>query len=238
MKKTFFMLAVLLMLGSSAFAGGGFDFGIGPKIGYQTATLSYNKADIKAGFTNHFTVGIFAQFAIKSFYIQPEVLYFRTSNLFNLDVNVTETTSPFNIPTGASVYLTMNSMNLQVPVLVGYKLIDTSLIGLRLQAGPTANFTIQSTPVASYTTADGASNDLPSEASDWVDTRSIAWGLQAGVGVDVLKRIVLDINYNFGLSKFFNKLSESGIGSQYFDFSKIENTKQGLFMVTVGYKFL
>ena len=33
-------------------------------------------------------------------------------------------------------------------------------------------------------------------------------------------------------------LDESGIGSEYFDFSKIENTKQGLFMVTVGYKFL
>lgn len=34
MKKTFLMMAVLLMMGSAAFAGGGFDIAIGPKVGY------------------------------------------------------------------------------------------------------------------------------------------------------------------------------------------------------------
>ena len=59
---------------------------------------------------------------------------------------------------------------------------------------------------------------------------------QAGLGADVLGHITLDINYNFGLSKVFDKLSETGVGSEYFNFSNIENTKQGLFMVTVGFK--
>ena len=134
--------------------------------------------------------------------------------------------------------LTLNAMNIQVPVLVGVKIIETDLITLRAQAGPTANFVINSKPVVSYTTGEGVTNELPEEASDWVDTQSIAWGLQGGVGADVLGKITLDINYNFGLTKVFNKLSETGVGSEYFNFSNIENTKQGLFMVTVGLKLL
>lgn len=236
MKKTLFMLAALLMLGSTVFAG--VDFGIGPKVGYQTATLSYQKADIKAGFANHFTVGLFGRVGFGRLYVQPEVLWFKTSNLFDMEINGTGTNNWFNIPTGADVNLTLNAMNIQVPVLVGVKIIEMGPITLRAQAGPTANFVINSKPVVSYTTGEGITNELPEEAADWVDTKSIAWGLQAGAGVDVFGKITLDVNYNFGLSKVFDKLGETGIGSQYFDFSNIENTKQGLFMVTVGLKFL
>ena len=60
MKKTFLLIAALLLMGSAAFAGGGFDIAIGPKIGYQTSKLSYDKADIKAGLSNHFTAGLLA----------------------------------------------------------------------------------------------------------------------------------------------------------------------------------
>ena len=53
MKKSFLLLAALLIMGSAAFAGGGVELSIGPKVGYQTATLSYKKADIKSGFAYH-----------------------------------------------------------------------------------------------------------------------------------------------------------------------------------------
>ena len=69
------------------------------------------------------------------------------------------------------------------------------------------------------------------------NTKSIAWGLQAGVGIDILRRITLDINYNFGLSKIFDNLNDTQLG-ETFDFSNIDNTKQNMFMVTVGVKFL
>ena len=51
------------------------------------------------------------------------------------------------------------------------------------------------------------------------------------------KRITLDINYNFGLSKMFDALNETSLG-ETFDFSNIDNTKQNMFMVTVGIKLL
>ena len=36
MKKSFLLLAALLMMSGAVFAGGGLDFSLGPKVGYQT----------------------------------------------------------------------------------------------------------------------------------------------------------------------------------------------------------
>lgn len=242
MKKTFLLLAALVVMGSTAFAGGGFDFAIGPKFGYQTAKLSYQKADIKDGFSNHFTVGIFGRFTFGRFYVQPEVLYFKTSNLFELGVTPTEISSNgFTIPTGANVNLTLNQMNLQVPVLVGINILDLDIIALRAQVGPTANFVLQSKTLVDYSYSvsgdQGSAQHGAANTSQGLDPKTISWGLQAGLGVDVLKRITLDINYNFGISKIFKGLNNTVLGN-YFDFNNIDDTKQNLFMVTVGYKFL
>jgi opacity protein-like surface antigen len=238
MKKTFLLIAALLMMGCAAFAGGGFDIAIGPKVGYQTTKLSYNKADIKSGFANHFTAGLFGRVTIGRLYVQPEVLYFKTSNLFAVDVAGTGNDNLFNLPTGANVNLTLNQMNLQVPVLVGVKIIDLDLIALRAQVGPTANFVLKSQTLFDKTyTINGQQEELESTTTDQnFNTKNIAWGLQAGLGVDVLDFITLDINYNFGLSKVFENLNNTTLG-ETFDFSNIDNTKQSMFMVTVGLKF-
>ena len=241
MKKTFLLIAALLMMGSAAFAGGGIDLAIGPKIGYQTAKLSYNKANIKSDFSNHFTAGIFGRVTIGRVYVQPEVLYFKTSNLFDASVTGLESENLFNLPTGANVNLTLNQMNLQVPVMIGVNIIDLDIITLRAQAGPTANFILKSQTLYDETySLDGQQFELDQNNATTdkdFDTKSIAWGVQAGLGVDILKRITLDINYNFGLSKMFDKLNETSLG-ETFDFNNIDNTKQNMFMVTVGFKFL
>ena len=241
MKKTFLLIAALLMMGSAAFAGGGFDIAIGPKVGFQTAKLSYEKADIKAGFANHFTAGLFGRITIGRLYVQPEVLYFKTSNLF--DVNVTGEDEYFNIPTGANVNLTLNQMNLQVPVLIGVNILDLDLLTLRAQVGPTANFVLKSQTLIDYTVSatgnDGSQMTQEgnvSSDSDQFNTKTISWGLQAGLGVDVW-RFTLDVNYNFGLSKVFGALNDTPLG-ETFDFTNVDNTKQNLFMVTVGFKLL
>ena len=239
MKKTFLLIAALLMMGSAAFAGGGFDIAIGPKVGYQTAKLSYQKADIKSSFSNHFTAGLFGRVTIGRLYVQPEVLYFKTSNIFEGHVTGVESDNLFNLPTGANVNLTLNQMNLQVPIMVGINILDLDIVTLRAQAGPTANFVLKSQTIYDKTyTLDGQQIEIANTTTDQdFDTKAISWGIQAGLGVDVLKRITLDINYNFGVSKMFDALNQTTLG-ETFDFSNIDNTKQNTFMVTLGIKLL
>lgn len=238
MKKTFLLIAAMLMMGSAAFAGGGLDFGIGPKVGYQTSKLSIQKENIKAGFVDHLTVGLFGRIEIGGFYVQPEALWFRTSNVFQLNTNVHQDVVIGNItvPDGASVDFTLNAMNIQVPIFLGYKYeILDDIFAIRAQVGPTLNFTL---PQKTFVKAVGASE--PTEINnETFDTKSIGFGLQGGLGIDLLDNITLDVNYNFGISKLFgaNLINNTEWG-QYLDTNNISNAHTNMFMVTIGYKFL
>lgn len=239
MKKTFLLIAALLMMGSTAFAGGGLDFGIGPKVGYQTAKLSYQKEDIKAGFANHFTLGLFGRIGIGGFYVQPEALWFKTSNVFELNTNVHQDViiGGITIPDGAGVDFTLNAMNIQVPIFLGYKFnIIGDLLAIRAQVGPTLNFTLPQKTLVSRSVGNIEPTEISNES---FDTKKIAFGLQGGLGVDVLDRITLDINYNFGITRLFgaNLINNTEWG-QYIDTNNISNVHTNMFMVTIGYKFL
>ena len=238
MKKTFLILVTLLMMSSAAFAGGDFDFAIGPKVGYQTTKLSYYKADIKSSFSNHFTAGIFARFTIGKFYIQPEVLYLSTSNIFTLTATGTPSDNLFNLPTDAEIKLTLNTMDLQVPILLGFNILDIKILTLRAQVGPTMNFTLHSKTVFDNKySLNGVEHVIDDNTTDErFNPKTVSWGLQAGLGIDLLKRITLDINYNFGLSGILNKLDDTILGNT-FDLSNIDKSKENIFMVTVGIKF-
>lgn len=239
MKKTFLLLVAMLMMGSAAFAGGGVGLAIGPKVGYQTAKLSGYKADIKADFANHFSAGLFARINLGHFIIQPEVLYFKTSNIFDAHVTGVQSDNLFNLPTGANINITLNSMSLQVPVLIGYEFLDLSIISLRAQVGPTANFLLKSQTLYNDTyTLDGIEHHIDNTSTtEKFDPKSISWGFQVGLGADIINLITLDINYNFGFSKLYKALDNTVLG-ETFDFTNIDHTKQNMFMVTVGIKLI
>ncbi|MBR4147799.1 MAG: PorT family protein [Bacteroidales bacterium] len=241
MKKAFLLLTVLLMFGSSVFAIGGIDLSVGPKVGYQTAKLSYQKDDIKAGFANSFVVGLFGRVEFQGLYVQPEVLWFKSSNAFDMQIDKSHAEAlGYEYPNGVQFTMTRNAMNIQVPVMVGYKYDVMDLLALRAQVGPTANFVIPGKTLVQKSAAmEGA--EFPAQLEDAeFDTKSIAWGVQFGVGADVLG-FTLDINYNLGVSKIFGANLLNNLDSQWVnavDLNNIDQTKQNLFMVTIGYKFL
>lgn len=238
MKKTFLLLVAALIMSSSVFAIGGVDLSIGPKIGYQTAKLSYQKADIKASFAEHYTLGLFARAEIGNLYVQPEVLWFKTSNVFDLSTNLSQDTiiGDITLPSGANLDFTLKAMNIQVPILVGYKFdVMGGLLAIRPQVGPTLNFVIPEHTFVNRSIGNAEPTEINNET---FDTKSVAFGLQAGVGFDVLS-FTLDINYNFGITKVFgaNIINNTEWG-QYIDTNNISDAHTNLFMVTVGYKFL
>ena len=238
MRKSFLLLVAALIMSSSVFAIGGVDLSIGPKIGYQTAQLSYKKADIKSGFADHFTVGLFARVEIGNFYVQPEVLWFKSSNVFDLNTTVTQDTiiGDITIPSGAKLDFTLKAMNIQVPILVGYKFnVIDGILAIRPQVGPTLNFVIPQRTLVNQSIGGAEPTEINNET---FDTKSIAFGLQGGLGFDVLG-FTLDINYNFGISKVFgaNIINNTQWG-QYIDTNNISDAHRNMFMVTVGYKFL
>ena len=237
MKKTFIILAALIVLSGSAFAQG-FDLSIGPKVGYQTAKLSYHKEDIKSGFAEHFTIGAFARIEIGNLYVEPEILWFKSSNVFDLNTNVTHDTiiGDITIPSGAKLDFTLKAMNIQVPILVGYKFnVIDGILAIRPQVGPTLNFVIPQQTLVNQSIGSADPTEIDKET---FDTKSIAFGLQGGLGVDVLN-FTLDINYNFGISKVFgaNIINNTELG-QYINTNNISDAHNKMFMVTLGYKFL
>lgn len=235
MKKTFLLLAALLILGSSsAFAIGGIDLGL--KVGYKTSQLSYQKADIKAGFAESFTIGAFGRVALGSFYVQPELLWFKSQSVFDLSTNVNHdiTVAGLSIPTGGNVDFTLNAMNFQMPILVGYKFNLIDILAIRGQIGPTLNFTI---PQKTLVNKSVGTSDPVEIDNETFDTKSIAFGFQVGVGFDILNNITLDINYNLGITKVFgaNIINNTEWG-QYINTNNISDAHTHMWMVTVGYK--
>ena len=239
MKKKLLLMAALLVMGGAAFAGGGLGLSIGPKVGYKTSKLSYQKDDIKAGFANSFTVGLFARAEIGNFYFQPEALWFKTSDVFTLNTNhdVSTLIPNVNIPTGAGVDFTLKAMNIQVPLLLGYKLnLVDNILALRAQVGPTLNFTIPQQTLVNQAVGSSEPVEISNES---FDTKTIAFGLQGGLGLDILKNITLDINYNFGISKVFGaEIINNTEWGQYINTNNISDLHSNMFMVTIGYKLL
>jgi len=207
MKKLLLILAVVLF--ANVARAEGFGLHIGGKLGYQTAKLSIEKADIKSGFSEHFTAGIFGRVTVKNFIIQPELMWFKSSQIFKI-----ENEGIFN-PT-----LTMSQQNLALPIFLGYQFLDLKLVKLRANVGPVMYFVLDQTNKCSY---DDQSLD--------VQASGMTWGGALNLGIDVLM-FTLDINYSFGLSEIV-KANEVTIGGEV---CKIDNTKQSIFTVTLGVK--
>jgi hypothetical protein len=129
--------------------------------------------------------GVFVRLSLLGIYIQPEVLFTSSEN----KIKVTEN--------AVSEIRSQTFNRLDIPVMVGFKLGP-----LRLNAGPAASIMISS-PKELFS-GDQTAEDL---------YRSATFGYQAGVGVDLLKRLTIDFRYEGNLNKFGNELQ---IGSETF----------------------
>lgn len=183
-------------------------FSVGPKIGYTASSLSTDSDDIKEDFNNTLHFGAFARLGGKT-YLQPELLFMTKGTNFG-----------YTIPDGAEQEVKLNTID--IPVLLGFKLIDLKIADIRAMAGPVGSFVINNDVNA--TNLAGQVEELEKD-----DIKDANWGLQAGVGADFLS-LSLDIRYHFGLTSMY----EEG----FLDDFNTDNVKNNSFLITLGWKIL
>jgi len=218
--KKFIFLAVFLLFVSSTFSQ--FNFGI--KAGYNSSLTfsnissisdgTYNLSSVGNEIWNNFQGGLFARvFVGKSVYIQPELLY----SIQKKDYKVTLQDLSNNTVT---VDKFANISTVDVPLLVGIKLLDLKVANVRAFAGPKLRFNAGSTLDFNNVTGGGFQvTDLTK------DIKTAQVGLEIGAGVDVLM-FTLDARYNVIGDMYTTKLKDI----------TLQNLPQNTFVISLGWK--
>ncbi|MFA9390468.1 MAG: porin family protein [Prolixibacteraceae bacterium] len=161
------LTSLLLVFVLDTFSQGPFNIGI--KFGANRSTMITNIDDvlnqnILKEDVNNYLAGAFVRVNLGRLYLQPEA-YFNTKGGIITPVGENQ----FSVPKKT----TFNYQTIDVPALVGIKIIDKELINVRLHGGP----------VFSFVTA----NSLVSEISDFnADDLSKQYaGWQLGAGIDI-----------------------------------------------------
>jgi hypothetical protein len=148
-----------------------------------------------------FQGGAFVRASFAGIYIQPELLLATATN--TLTYAGTVDGNPVD------ELLEQKFTKVNIPVMVGFKLAF-----LRINAGPAASFLI---------------ND-PAELVDGATYKKATFGYQAGLGVDILKKLTLDVRYEGNLNQFGDQIT---IGGQTFNL----DDRTGSLIIHVGLIF-
>lgn len=212
MKKLLIILFAVL-IAAPAFSQ--LNFGI--KAGVSTTSLTMADAkSITSGGSTYIVdklkgakyglhAGVFMRLSISKFYIQPEVLFATRSNEYTIS-KVNSTVDSINV--------TQSINRLDIPVMVGFKFGP-----LRLNAGPVGSLNI------------GSPKELIANPDLKAMYSKMTFGYQAGIGLDILKKLTVDLRYEGSLAKYQNQI-QNATGTT-FNLDDRPNS----FLLSVGLKF-
>ncbi|MGB8492348.1 MAG: porin family protein [Bacteroidales bacterium] len=182
------------------------------------STTNVKMSDVKTVFTgtNQYLVsalkeanygyhaGAFVRFSLLGFYLQPELLFASRTDEYKV----------VDVATSVENFRRQKFNRLDIPVMVGVHLGP-----VRINAGPSARLLINS----------------PSELVTDPDLKSrynsLTFGYQAGLGVDILKLITLDLRYEGSLQKYQTNI-ENLTGTSF----KLDD-RPNAFLLSVGILF-
>ena len=194
MKKLLLPL-LFLVISATVFAQPIFDLGI--KAGFNSSKLSLDLDDYNSESIQKMHFGAFGRVGVGRLYAQPEVYFSKKGG---------EISSLSNI--GSFDYSTVD-----VPVLLGFKIIKGGPVDLHLVGGPVFSFLTNSDIDGSYD-------------ADYFKDNYV--GVQYGIGVDIAF-ITVDARMEHGNTVYDNTSDPNAIGFE---------GKNNTFMITVGLKFL
>jgi opacity protein-like surface antigen len=161
--------------------------------------------DVIEGANYGFHVGAFVRFSLARFYIQPELLFTSRTD----EYTATDLENP------ASAIIKKQQFNqLELPVMLGFKLGP-----VRIHGGPSARLLVNSP------------DDLIDSPDFETVYNSFTFGYQAGLGVDFIKRITIDLRYEGSLQKYQTQI-QSVAGD---DFTL--DDRPSAFLLSVGFMF-
>ncbi len=192
----------ILMLSTSAFSQVSVNFG--PKVGINYSRLSFSGADrrISNRYATGYQGGAFLRINFNRFYVQPEALFNEKGSKLSFDA------APAN-EVGSRISGKVKLQSLDIPLLLGVKLIDSKLFNLRIAAGPMYSRQLKDRSAI-------LNNLLPDSRF-----RRNQYGYQAGLGID-LANLTLDARYEGGFQKIVPELGG----------------RPGSFTFSVGFKLL
>lgn len=206
MKKI--IVAVLaLVLAAPLFSQFKFGLKAGVSTDFTFTNLDLSQANVNVILQNArsaewgFQGGAFMRVSIAGFYLQPEFLLATATNSLTYA----------GVVDGQPVdeLLEQKFTKLNIPVLLGFKLGP-----LRINAGPAASILFSG----------------PSELIDIATYRTATFGYQAGVGLDLFKKLTLDVRYEGNLNQFGNEIT---IGGETFTL----DDRTGALLLQVGFIF-
>jgi hypothetical protein len=200
MKKVLLSVIIILMA-SATFA----QFTIGPKVGLTMSKLKTNFPDIKEEAKSGFQFGAFARIG-KKLYVQPELMFVTKGGIIRSE-------------TGLSAKTKVNLSTMQIPLMVGFKLLNLKAVNLRVMGGPAISFVTNKEITISTGNLEEtiAGNNI----------KDAIWSMQLGAGVDVLM-FTLDVRYEWGLNNIYDPPS----GAENYDM------KSNLWNISLGWMIL
>lgn len=212
MKKIAVIIS-FLFLSSISFA----QLGFGIKGAVTMSNLATSIQDIEEAAKAGWQLGAFVRIGDK-LHLQPEAYF--TAKTGQLKYTGTDANDPLKM---GQVTQDVILNTVDIPVLIGYKIIDPPTLNVRLQAGPVASLVTNKTFEVS---GEGiTAQDPPEEYKN--DFNDVNWGLQLGVGVDFLF-LTADLRYELGLNKVYEGSASAGAGDM----------KNNVFMLSLGWKIL
>lgn len=143
------------------------------------------QGDSKMGFH----AGLYGRIQLLGLFVQPELLFTHSQG----EVVLADVTA-------SQMYTETQKFNkIDIPVIVGWKFGPA-----RLGIGPVASFMLSE--------SDGLKDKLSSISTEATENnfRKATFGYQIGVGLDILKKITLDVRYEGNLSKLGNGITLGG----------------------------
>lgn len=186
MKKYSLLIFSLFIFAGSSFAQKIPFFSVGPKVGTNhTNFLSKEHTFGKEGIQGY-QAGAFLRLGMFKTYIQPEAYYKFKSTTF--DINENSSGGSTNVSGQFKFH------NIDVPLLIGRKIIDAKVFNLRAYAGPMVSFLLKD------------ENSTKNYNPENYDFNNKIWGGQAGIGVDI-GNLTFDVRYQSKLSKISSLIS-------------------------------